>query len=142
MKKQVKPKVKNNTEENIMRKIRIEKVILSCGATAQDLEKAKKLLEYLTGKHAHKIASTKRIPDFGVRPGLEVGTRVTLRGEHAISILKKLLGAIDNVLSEDQIRRQQVARQAELQEAALPNRFQAAVQAGCLFQKISFQALL
>ena len=104
MKEQTEVKVKKNAEtENVMRKIRIEKVILSCGATDKDLEKAKKLLEFISGKHANKIASIKRIPDFGVRPGLEVGTRVTLRGEQAISILKKLLGAIDNVLSEDQI---------------------------------------
>ncbi len=104
MKKQTKPAVeKKPSAENIMRKVKIEKIIISCSGTAQELEKGKKLLEFLSGKHAQKIASTKRIPDFGVRPGLEVGVRITLRGAEAIALLKRLLGAIDNILDEDQI---------------------------------------
>lgn len=93
------------TQENVMRKIKLEKVVLSCGATGPDLEKAKKLLEILTNRKAQKIASSKRIPDFGVRPGLEVGTRVTLRGIEAAEILKRLLSAIDNALKKRQIIR-------------------------------------
>lgn len=89
--------------ENPMRKVKLEKLILSSGAAGQELEKAKKLLELLTKRKAHKIASVKRIPNFGVRPGLEVGTRITIRGKDAFEILKRLLGAIDNFLSENQI---------------------------------------
>jgi large subunit ribosomal protein L5 len=96
-------KLKQDKENNIMRKIFIEKVILSAGATGDNLEKATKLLEMLSKKKAQKIASTKRIPDFSVRPGLEVGVNVTLRGKEAQEILKRLLGAINNSLSEDQI---------------------------------------
>ena len=90
-------------KENPMRKIKIEKVVLNCGAVGPDLEKSKKLLEILAGKGAQKITTAKRIPDFNVRPGLEVGTRITLRGEKALALLKRLLGAIGNTLSEDQI---------------------------------------
>ena len=90
-------------QENPMRKVKLEKVVLSCGATAQDLEKSKKLLEFLTKRKAQKIASVKRMPNFGVRPELEVGTRVTLRGKEALEILKRLLGAIDNFLDESQV---------------------------------------
>ncbi len=91
--------------ENAMRKIKIEKVVLSCGATGQDLEKARKLLELLSKKKAQIIAAgpKRRIPAFNVKPGLELGARVTLRGKEAIEILKQLLGAIDNGLDEDQI---------------------------------------
>ncbi len=89
--------------ENPMRKIFIEKVLLSAGATGDELLKAKKLLEMLSGSKAQLIASRKRIPDFGVRPGLEVGTRVTLRGEKATELLKKLLGAIDNKMKKKQV---------------------------------------
>ncbi|MBM3233161.1 50S ribosomal protein L5 [Candidatus Pacearchaeota archaeon] len=89
--------------ENIMRQVRVEKVLLSCGATGDNLTKAKKLLDLISQRNAQIIASNKRIPDFGVRPGLEVGTRVTLRGEEAISLLRRLLGAIDNVLKKKQI---------------------------------------
>ncbi|MEK6855212.1 MAG: 50S ribosomal protein L5 [Nanoarchaeota archaeon] len=95
-------KLKEKIAKNPMREIKLEKIVLSCGATGADLEKSKKLLEFLTGRKAHKIISLKRIPDFGVRPGLEVGVRVTIRKE-AINLLRKLLGAIGNSLDEDQI---------------------------------------
>jgi large subunit ribosomal protein L5 len=88
---------------NIMKKVFIEKVLLSAGAVDKELEKAKKLLQLLSGMKAQVIASRKRIPDLGVRPGLEVGTRVTLRGEKATNLLKQLLPAIDNTLSKKQV---------------------------------------
>ncbi len=90
-------------QENQMRKIRIEKVLLSCGAIEKDLEKARKLLEMISGMKAQIIASTKRIPNFGVRPGLEVGTRVTLRGEKALQLLKRCLESIGNLIRESQV---------------------------------------
>ncbi len=90
-------------QENPMRQIFIEKVVLSCGATGDNLQKSKKLLELLTKRKAQIISTQKRIPDFEVRPGLEVGTRVTIRGEEALALLKKLLGALDNTLSARQI---------------------------------------
>ena len=77
--------------------------MLSSGATAGDLEKAKRLLELLSEMKAQVIASRKRIPDLGVRPGLEVGTRVTLRGKKATELLKRLLGALDNTLKNKQV---------------------------------------
>ena len=89
--------------ENITRKVKIEKVVLSCGATEKDLDKAKRLLELLSGMKAQILTSRKRIPAFNVRPGLEVGTRVTLRREKAVALLKRLLAAVNNSLSEDQI---------------------------------------
>lgn len=94
---------KKQQGDNPMRAISIEKVVLSCGGTADNLAKAKKLLEFITKRKAQIVASSKRIPDFGVRPGLEVGTVVTLRGEKAIAVLKQLLGGIDNVLKKKQI---------------------------------------
>ncbi|MEK6825208.1 MAG: 50S ribosomal protein L5 [Nanoarchaeota archaeon] len=89
--------------ENTIRSPRIEKVLLSCGATGDDLTKAKKLLDLISQRKAQIIASQKRIPDFGVRPGLEVGTRVTLRGKEAVTLLLRLLGAVDNLLKKKQV---------------------------------------
>ena len=89
--------------ENPMRKIRIEKVLLSCGATGKDLEKASKLLALLSEMKVQIIASQKRIPDFGVSPDLEVGARVTLRGEKALSLLKRLLSAEENKISSKHV---------------------------------------
>jgi len=89
--------------ENPMREIRIEKVLLSAGATGNDLEKARKLLEFVSKGKAQILASRKRIPEFDVRPGLEVGTRITLRGDKAIELLRRLLGAVDNELLRKQV---------------------------------------
>ena len=89
--------------QNPMRTVRIEKVVLSAGATADNLAKAKKLIELITGRKAQIIASRKRIPDFNVRPGLEVGTRITLRGSAALDLLRRLLGAVENKLSRKQV---------------------------------------
>ena len=86
-----------------MRKISVEKVVISAGATGDTLIKAHKLLEIISGKKAQIIKSSKRIPDFDVRPGLEVGTRVTVRNEDAIILLKRLLSAIDNKLKKKSI---------------------------------------
>jgi len=94
---------KKDSRNNPMRKVNIEKVVLSAGATDKDLEKAKKLLELLSQRKAQVLKSSKRIPAFDVRPGLEVGTRVTLRGREAIELLKRLLGAIDNILKTKQV---------------------------------------
>ena len=98
----VKEKKEKKLEVNIMRKVKIEKVVLSCGATGEELEKAVKLLSHITGKKVIKMKSRKRIPALGVRPGLEVGAVVTLR-EEIMPILKRLLGAIGNTIKEKQI---------------------------------------
>ena len=39
-------------KQNPMRKIKLEKIVLSCGATGPNLEKSQKLLEMLSGKKA------------------------------------------------------------------------------------------
>ena len=88
---------------NPMRKIRIEKIVLSVGATGDALAKGVKLLEVLTKRKPKKTTSNKRIPTLGVRPGLQMGAVVTIRKEIA-PLLTKLLTAIDNT-----IRRRQIA---------------------------------
>jgi len=86
-----------------MREVEIEKVVLSVGGVGDDLEKVAKLLEVISGRKAVKTKAKKRIPAFGIRPGLEIGAKVTLRGKKAEEILKKLLGAINNSLKAKQI---------------------------------------
>src|SRR3989344_2474278 len=90
---------------NVMRKPFVEKVVLSACATENNLVKAKKLLELLSGRKAQiiKAGPKRRIPELGVKPGMELGTRVTLRGDKALDILRRLLGAIDNKLKRKQI---------------------------------------
>ncbi|MEK6908531.1 MAG: 50S ribosomal protein L5 [Nanoarchaeota archaeon] len=90
---------------NVMRIPKITRVVLSAGAIDKDLEKAKKLLEIISEKKAQitKSGPRMRIPAFGVKPKMELGTNVTLRNQEAIEILRKLLGAIDNKLKVSQI---------------------------------------
>jgi len=85
---------------NVMRKIRIEKLTLNMGAGVdQDhLKKGMKLLKNLTGIEPVKTVSDKRIPSWGVRPGLPIGCKLTLRGKKAEEILKRLLVAKENKL--------------------------------------------
>ncbi|MEK6855580.1 MAG: 50S ribosomal protein L5 [Nanoarchaeota archaeon] len=90
-------------KENPMRIIKIEKVILSCSGKDENLAKSKKLLEILSSRKAQIIASFKRIPDFDVSPGQEVGARVTMRGASGVEMLRRLLGAVDNALKSKQI---------------------------------------
>ena len=87
---------------NKMDEIKIEKVVLSIGGTADDLEKGVKLLKLLTNKKPAKMRSRKRIPSLGVRPGLEIGAVVTIRKDTE-ELLKKLLISIDNILKKRQI---------------------------------------
>ncbi len=87
---------------NPMKKIKIEKVILSVGGSGEELEKGIQLLEMLTNKKAAKTISRKRIPSLGVRPKLEVGALVTLR-KNFNELLRKLFATINNQLRKKQI---------------------------------------
>ena len=88
--------------ENPMRKIKIEKVVLSVGGIGENLEKGVKLLSIITGRKPAKMISKKRIHSFEVRPKLEVGAVVTLR-KNIEEFLKRMLATIDNTLKESQI---------------------------------------
>lgn len=91
-------------QENKMREIYVAKITLNCGTggPGDKLEKSLKLLEKLTG---NKPVSTKagpntRIPTWSVRPGLELGCRVTVRGKKADELLKLFLSAKKNQVKE------------------------------------------
>ncbi len=83
-----------------MRTIELEKVTLNIGTggPGDKLEKAMKLLGKISGKKPVVTKTKKRIPTWGIRPGLEIGCMVTLRGNDAEELLKRLLIGIDNKL--------------------------------------------
>ncbi len=89
---------------NPMRQIRIEKVTLNVGAGKDQnkLEKGMLLLKNVTGINPVKTFTNKRIPSWGLRPGLPIGCKLTLRKKKAEEILLKLLDAKDNVLNPKQ----------------------------------------
>jgi len=86
-----------------MRDIKMDKIVLSISDVGEALDRGVKLLESITGKKAIKMASKKRIPSLGVKPGLEVGCLVTLRGKQAEDMLGRLLASVDNKLGRKQI---------------------------------------
>lgn len=86
-----------------MREIRIEKLTLNigCGDDQAKLERAKKLLEYLTGRKP-LVTKSKRRSTFGVAKGKPIGVMVTLRKKDATEFLKRALAAVENKLKSSQ----------------------------------------
>jgi len=91
-----------------MRTIKVEKVTLNIGTgePGDKLEKARKLLNAISGMKAVPTVTQKRIPTWKVRPGLAIGCKVTIRGEKAKELLKRLLQGMDNVLDESKFDNQ------------------------------------
>ncbi len=86
---------------NSMRNVRIEKVVVNIGVgeAGDKLLKAQKVLENLTGQRAIQTLSKKTIRDWGIRRGMPIGAKVTLRGERADKFLREALWARNNVLA-------------------------------------------
>lgn len=86
---------------NPMQKIKIEKVTLNIGVGKDQakLEKGILLLKNITGINPVKTFTNKRIPTWGLRPGLPIGCKLTLRKKKAEEALLRLLDAKDNKLS-------------------------------------------
>ena len=89
---------------NPMREIRVEKVTLNIGAGKDQnvLEKGVKLLTNLTGVSPIKTTTQKRIAAWGLRPGLPIGCKITLRKKKAEEMLTRALDAKDNSLRQEQ----------------------------------------
>ncbi len=92
------------TKKNPMRGIRVEKITLNIGAGKDEdiLKRGIKLIKKLTGIEPLKTITHKRIPAWGLRPGLSIGCKLTLRGETAAVLLRRLLGARENKLGAHQ----------------------------------------
>ena len=85
-----------------MKEIRIEKVTLNVGAgkDPRQLERGVKLLKNITGIEPVKTTTNKRIQGWGLRPGLPIGCKITLRGKQAEEMTDRLVYAKDNVFKE------------------------------------------
>ncbi|MBI2507596.1 50S ribosomal protein L5 [Candidatus Woesearchaeota archaeon] len=89
---------------NSMKEIRIEKVTLNVGTgeAGSKLEKAMKLLQNFSNQKPVATVTKKRIPTWGVRPGMSIGAKVTLR-KNQDKFVENMLSAIGNKLSEKKI---------------------------------------
>jgi large subunit ribosomal protein L5 len=90
------------TTENPMRRIEIASLTLHCSTADQvKLARATKLLQFISDAKPIMTLARKRIPTWKVRPGMQIGCKVTLRGQRAIETLKRLLVGVPT-LSEKQ----------------------------------------
>ena len=89
---------------SLMKTIKIEKVTLNIGAGKDQskLEKGIMLLNSIANATPIKTTTNKRIQEWGLRPGLPIGCKLTLRREKAAQILPRLLEAVENKLNEKQ----------------------------------------
>ena len=89
---------------NPMKKIKIEKVTLNIGAgkDKSKLDNAVILLKNIAEAKPVKTVTNKRIQEWGLRPGLPIGCKVTLRKGKAKELLARLLDAKDKKLKESQ----------------------------------------
>src|SRR3989338_7070332 len=87
-----------------MRDVRIEKITLNigCGKDQTRLDKGVELLKSITGVVPVKTFTQKRIQEWGLRPGLPIGCKVTLRKQAARELLKRLLDAREFKLENSQ----------------------------------------
>ena len=87
---------------NPMQQPRIEKLTLNIGAGKEQarLEKAIHVLKSLTGIQPVTTVTQKRIPTWGLRPGLPIGCMLTLRKDAANQMLKRLLKAKEFTLKD------------------------------------------
>ena len=84
-----------------MRQIKIVKITLNVGVgkNEEQLKRGLKLLEKISSQKPLATVSKKRIPGWGLRPGLAIGCKVTLRKETE-KLLLRLLAAKEMKLSE------------------------------------------
>lgn len=87
---------------NKMQEIKIDKVIVNAcvGESGERLQKVHKVIEEITGAKAVITKAKIRQPKWGIRPGLEIGAKTTLRDKKAQEFLKRALEAKEFTLKE------------------------------------------
>jgi len=85
-----------------MKKIFLNKVVLNMGVgkSGDPIETGKKTLVQITGKKPNARNAKKAQRDWGVRKNEPIGIAVTVRGDDATELLKKLLETKDNQIGK------------------------------------------
>ncbi len=88
----------SQTQENPMKKISLDKVVLNMGLgkSGDVIEVAKKALQQISGKMPSSREAKESQRDWGVRKGEPIGVAITVRGEEAKELLKRLFEAKGN----------------------------------------------
>jgi len=73
-------------------------VSISVGEAGERLAKAEQLLQFLTGKKPARGYAKSTNRDFGIRKGMPISCKVTLRGKEAYDFLQRTIKAKSNTL--------------------------------------------
>lgn len=84
-----------------MKKIFLEKIVLNMGIgrSGDAIETGRRCLEQITGKKPNARDAKQTQRDWGVRKGEPIAVAVTIRGDDAATMLKRLLEAKDNTVN-------------------------------------------
>ncbi len=90
----------SQTIESPMKKISLDKIVLNMGVgkSGDEIEIAKRALDQITGKKSCSRNAKETQRDWGIRKGEPIGVSVTVRGEDAITLLKRLLDAKGDIV--------------------------------------------
>ena len=91
----------SQTTESPMKKITLDKVVLNMGVgkSGDIIQVAKRAIEQISGKKPSTRNARETQRDWGVRKGEPIGVAVTVRGEDAVVLLKRLLEAKGNSIN-------------------------------------------
>ncbi|MGQ9587674.1 MAG: 50S ribosomal protein L5 [Thermoplasmata archaeon] len=87
---------------NKMREIRLEKAVINIGVgdAGERLLKAEKVLQMVTGRKPVRTVAKTTNRDLGIRRGMQIGCKVTLRGKEAEEFVKKAFWIRENRIAE------------------------------------------
>ncbi len=85
-----------------MREIRLAKVVVNIGVgeAGERLQKAEEVVEMVTGHKPVRTISKTTNRDLGIRDGMPIGCKVTIRGKDAEEFIKKALWIRENRVTE------------------------------------------
>ena len=85
-----------------MRRIKLEKAVVNIGVgdAGERLLKAEKVLQMVTRRKPVRTLAKTTNRDFGIRRGMEIGVKVTLRGKEAEEFVKTALWTRENRVAE------------------------------------------
>ena len=91
----------SQTTESPMKKITLDKVVLNMGVgkSGDIIQVAKRAIEQISGKKPSTRNARETQRDWGVRKGEPIGVAVTVRGNDAVVLLKRLLEAKGNSIN-------------------------------------------
>lgn len=80
---------------NRMQEVRIEKVTINIGVgqAGDELKKAEEILKRITSSKPIQTVCKIKQPSWGIREGLPIGVKVTIRGKNALEFLKNAFNA-------------------------------------------------